>query len=142
MFSPLCYSPYPQLPSQSVSCFLIVRVARSPLTLRPTQQEIGITYDEVNAEFKGRFSVHLDAICWVKRDSYLPQGSHGLKAVTKAKLKYDPVELDPEDMLPYAIEKPQVRPRLCCCAFAHFFSLVPCSSPLTLLPPHAPAPAL
>jgi hypothetical protein len=29
----------------------------------------------------------------VKRDSYLPQGSHGLKAVTKAKLEYDPLEL-------------------------------------------------
>lgn len=69
---------------------------------------MGMTYDDVNAEFKGRFTVHLDAFYWVKRDSYLPQGSHGLKAVTKAKLKYDPVELDPEDMLPFAIERPQV----------------------------------
>jgi len=38
----------------------------------------------------------------------LPQGSHGLKAVTKAKLKYEPIELDAEDMLPFAQEKPQV----------------------------------
>ena len=33
----------------------------------------------------------------------------GLKAVTKHKLGYDPVEISPEDMLPYAREKPQVR---------------------------------
>jgi len=35
---------------------------------------------------------------WVKRDSYLPVGSHNLKAAAKAKLRYDPVELDPEDL--------------------------------------------
>ncbi|CAN0415603.1 unnamed protein product, partial [Ectocarpus sp. 8 AP-2014] len=39
-------------------------------------------------------------------DSYLPQGSHGLKAVTKYKLGYDPVEVDPEDMVRYASERP------------------------------------
>ena len=39
---------------------------------------------------------HLDCLYWVKRDSYLPQGSQGLKAVTKAKLGYDPLEIDPE----------------------------------------------
>lgn len=55
----------------------------------------------------GKWSVHMDCFCWVKRDSYLPQGSQGLKAVTRAKLKYDPVELDPELMLPYAVERPQ-----------------------------------
>lgn len=44
---------------------------------------------------------------WVKRDSYLPQGSQGLKAVTTAKLGYNPIELDPELMTPYAIEQPQ-----------------------------------
>jgi len=37
----------------------------------------------------------------VKRDSYLPQGSQGLKAVTKAKLGYNPIDLDPELMTPY-----------------------------------------
>lgn len=37
---------------------------------------------------------------WVKRDSYLPQGSQGLKAVTTAKLGYNPDELDPELMTP------------------------------------------
>ena len=51
---------------------------------------------------------HMDAFAWVNRDSYLPQGSRGLKAVTVAKLGYDPDELDPELMTPYARERPQV----------------------------------
>ena len=58
-------------------------------------------------EFMGRFSVHIDCMYWVKRDAFLPQGSHGLKAVTKAKLGYDPIEVDPEKMLKYARELPQ-----------------------------------
>lgn len=52
--------------------------------------------------------VHLDCFAWVNRDSYLPQGSRGLKAVTVAKLGYDPDELDPELMTPYASEHPQI----------------------------------
>jgi DNA polymerase epsilon subunit 1 len=48
----------------------------------------------------------MDCLYWVKRDAYLPQGSHGLKAVTKAKLGYDPVELDPEVMVPFAQTRP------------------------------------
>ncbi|KAA8646060.1 DNA polymerase epsilon catalytic subunit POL2 [Aspergillus tanneri] len=51
--------------------------------------------------------VHMDCYAWVNRDSYLPQGSRGLKAVTVAKLGYDPDELDPELMTPYASERPQ-----------------------------------
>jgi DNA polymerase epsilon subunit 1 len=58
-------------------------------------------------EYMGRFSVHMDCFYWVQRDAYLPQGSHGLKAVTKAKLGYDPVELDSELMVPYAKNKSQ-----------------------------------
>lgn len=50
---------------------------------------------------------HLDCFYWVKRDSYLPQGSQGLKAVTKNKLGYDPIEVDPEEMMPLAQEQPQ-----------------------------------
>ena len=50
---------------------------------------------------------HIDCFYWVKRDSYLPQGSQGLKAVTRAKLGYDPIEVDPEDMLPLAQSNPQ-----------------------------------
>lgn len=54
---------------------------------------------------------HLSKIfnSWVKRDSYLPVGSQNLKAVAKAKLHYDPVEIDPEDMCTFAVEQPQVR---------------------------------
>jgi len=59
-----------------------------------------------DGEYVGRCIVHLDAFCWVKRDSYLPQGSQGLKSVTKYKLGYDPVEVDPELMLEYARSKP------------------------------------
>lgn len=51
--------------------------------------------------------VHMDCLAWVNRDSYLPQGSRGLKAVTVAKLGYDPDELDPELMVQYASERPQ-----------------------------------
>ena len=50
--------------------------------------------------------MHLDCFAWVKRDSYLPHGSQGLKAVTRAKLGYDPIEIDAEDMLRFAIEDP------------------------------------
>lgn len=46
----------------------------------------------------------------MKRDSYLPVGSHNLKAAAKAKLSYDPVELDPEEMCRMATEEPQVEP--------------------------------
>ena len=48
----------------------------------------------------------MDAYRWVKRDSYLPVGSQNLKATTKAKLRYDPIELDPEDMCRMAAEDP------------------------------------
>ncbi|KAG8816446.1 DNA polymerase epsilon catalytic subunit [Serendipita sp. 399] len=68
--------------------------------------ETGFARDSEN-EFKSRNCIHMDCFRWVKRDSYLPQGSQGLKAVTKAKLGYNPVELDPELMTPYALERPQ-----------------------------------
>lgn len=57
-------------------------------------------------EYRGRCCVHLDAFSWVQRDSYLPQGAQGLKAVTKYKMGYDPVEVDPEEMVRYARERP------------------------------------
>ncbi|KAI0946543.1 hypothetical protein AcW1_009982 [Taiwanofungus camphoratus] len=68
--------------------------------------EIGFAKDSED-EFKSRTCAHMDCFRWVKRDSYLPQGSQGLKAVTTAKLGYDPIELDPELMTPYAMEQPQ-----------------------------------
>ncbi|KND02716.1 DNA polymerase epsilon catalytic subunit [Spizellomyces punctatus DAOM BR117] len=70
-------------------------------------EEIGFSKDNSN-EYKSYYAIHMDALCWVKRDSYLPQGSQGLKAVTTAKLGYNPMELDPEDMTRFAAEQPQV----------------------------------
>lgn len=67
-------------------------------------QELGV--EKKGEEYSGRCSVHLDAFHWVQRDSYLPQGAQGLKAVTKYKLGYDPVEVDPEDMVRFAQERP------------------------------------
>ncbi|KAI8849698.1 hypothetical protein BC829DRAFT_425255 [Chytridium lagenaria] len=69
--------------------------------------EIGIAKDS-NNEYRAKHAVHVDAFCWVKRDSYLPQGSQGLKAVTKYKLGYNPIEVDPEDMTRFAAEQPQI----------------------------------
>ncbi|TVU12159.1 hypothetical protein EJB05_45789 [Eragrostis curvula] len=70
-------------------------------------EEIGFQCDANQGECRAKFSCHLDCFAWVKRDSYLPQGSHGLKAVTKAKLGYNPLEVNPEDMVRYAMEQPQ-----------------------------------
>ncbi|KAJ2921503.1 hypothetical protein H1R20_g15588, partial [Candolleomyces eurysporus] len=69
--------------------------------------ETGFAID-AEEEYKSRTCVHMDCFRWVKRDSYLPQGSQGLKAVTQSKLGYNPIELDPELMTPYAMEQPQV----------------------------------
>lgn len=70
-------------------------------------KEIGFAKD-LEGEYKSSYCVHMDCYRWVKRDSYLPQGSQGLKAVTTAKLGYNPTELDPELMTPYAYEHPQL----------------------------------
>ncbi|KAH8865564.1 DNA polymerase epsilon catalytic subunit A [Schistosoma japonicum] len=63
--------------------------------------------DGCSVEYLSRPSVHIDCLCWVKRDSYLPVGARGLKAVTKAKLRYDPIEVDPELMCRMARESPK-----------------------------------
>ncbi|KAJ3375373.1 DNA polymerase epsilon catalytic subunit [Allomyces arbusculus] len=70
-------------------------------------EEIGVFRDD-NDEYKSYYAHHSDCFRWVKRDSYLPAGSHGLKAVTTAKLGYNPMELDPEVMLTYAQQEPQI----------------------------------
>lgn len=70
-------------------------------------QEIGFQKDS-QGEYKCPSCIHMDCLRWVKRDSYLPVGSHNLKAAAKAKLGYDPVELDPEEMCRMASEEPQV----------------------------------
>ncbi|SPO03289.1 probable DNA polymerase epsilon, calytic chain POL2 [Cephalotrichum gorgonifer] len=79
--------------------------ARSSVNGIDMYQEIG--WRKVGEEYQCNYSVHMDCFAWVTRDSYLPQGSRGLKAVTVAKLGYDPDELDPELMTPYARERPQ-----------------------------------
>lgn len=71
------------------------------------KQEIGFS-KSVDGNYLSRSAIHMDCFCWVKRDSYLPVGSQGLKAVAKAKLRYDPVEMDPEEMCKMAVEQPQV----------------------------------
>lgn len=71
------------------------------------KQEIGFSKSR-DGTYLSRPSMHMDCLCWVRRDSYLPVGSQGLKAVAKAKLRYDPVELDPEEMCKMAVEQPQV----------------------------------
>ncbi|XP_059611898.1 DNA polymerase epsilon catalytic subunit 1 [Phlebotomus argentipes] len=71
------------------------------------KQEIGFSKNR-EGHFLSRPASHLDCLNWVKRDSYLPVGSQGLKAVAKAKLRYDPVELDPEEICSLAVKRPQV----------------------------------
>jgi len=60
-----------------------------------------------NEYYDCHFILHLDCYRWVKRDSYLPMNSQGLKEVTRIKLGYYPDEIDPEDMVRLAIEQPQ-----------------------------------
>lgn len=83
--------------------FIEIRAAKHGMDMA---QEIGFKMTK-SGECLSRSSVHMDCMHWVNRDSYLPQGSRGLKMVTKYKLGYDPVEVDPEDMVRFAAEQPQ-----------------------------------
>ncbi|EFO63005.1 DNA polymerase epsilon, catalytic subunit [Giardia lamblia P15] len=92
--------------------FVDVRAAAYGMNLL---DEIGILKSEstsraglIEKQYYARAVPHLDCFRWVRRDSYLPQGSQGLKAVTRAKLKYHPDELSPELMVSYAQTDPQV----------------------------------
>jgi DNA polymerase epsilon subunit 1 len=80
--------------------------ARSSVLGIDMYREIGFRKNSEDI-YQSDYCAHMDAFAWVNRDSYLPQGSRGLKAVTVAKLGYDPDELDPELMTPYASERPQ-----------------------------------
>ena len=84
--------------------FIDERCKQNKLNL---SEEIGMKYNTKAECYSTPYAPHLDAFCWVQRDSYLPQGSQGLKAVTKAKLGYDPLSLDPEDMVIFASKYPQ-----------------------------------
>lgn len=70
-------------------------------------EEIGFKLDTQSQTYSSSYCCHMDCFQWVTRDSYLPQGSRGLKAVTRLKLGYDPLELDPELMTPFARDQPQ-----------------------------------
>ncbi|CRK94685.1 CLUMA_CG008185, isoform A [Clunio marinus] len=83
--------------------FLETRAAIYDIDMK---REIGFVKNR-EGNYLSRPCMHMDCLCWVKRDSYLPVGSQGLKAVAKAKLRYDPVELDPEEMCKKAVEHPQ-----------------------------------
>uniref|UniRef100_A0A8C4T9X8 DNA polymerase epsilon catalytic subunit n=1 Tax=Erpetoichthys calabaricus TaxID=27687 RepID=A0A8C4T9X8_ERPCA len=83
--------------------FVEARAAHHGLSM---YSEIGFQKDS-QGEYKSSQAIHMDCLRWVKRDSYLPVGSHNLKAAAKAKLGYDPVELDPEEMCRMATEEPQ-----------------------------------
>ncbi|KAI9141033.1 DNA polymerase-like protein epsilon [Paraphysoderma sedebokerense] len=80
--------------------------ARAKVYNMDMHKEIGF-YKDAAEEYKCFNAAHIDCLRWVKRDSYLPAGSHGLKAVTTSKLGYNPMELDPEDMTRFAAEQPQ-----------------------------------
>ncbi|CUG92135.1 DNA polymerase epsilon catalytic subunit, putative [Bodo saltans] len=80
--------------------------ARATVHGMDMRREIGFAQGAEGATLNQKIP-HLDCFYWVKRDSYLPQGSQGLKAVTKYKLGYDPIEVDPEEMLPLAQTNPQ-----------------------------------
>jgi DNA polymerase epsilon subunit 1 len=41
--------------------------------------EIGFRVNTKTGECTSKSTVHMDCLCWVNRDSYLPQGSRGLK---------------------------------------------------------------
>nr|AGE96126.1 DNA polymerase epsilon [Encephalitozoon cuniculi] len=82
--------------------FLEKRMLRYGISLRETAGFV--RRDEY---YISPFIVHLDCYKWVRRDSYLPAGSQGLKAVTKAKLGYFPDEVDPEDMVGLAVSDPE-----------------------------------
>ncbi|CAJ0844766.1 4829_t:CDS:10, partial [Entrophospora sp. SA101] len=64
--------------------------------------EIGFSENKY-AEYTSDYCIHMDCFYWVKRDSYLPVGSQGLKRVTESKLGYNPDELDPEVMTMYIL---------------------------------------
>lgn len=87
--------------------FVDKRAAKYNLDLK---RETGFQKEPAGQEenYLCRQCLHMDAYKWVKRDSYLPVGSQGLKAAAKAKLRFDPVELDPELMCRMAAEQPQV----------------------------------
>ena len=56
--------------------FIETRAAKHGLDM---QAQIGFQMNRKSNECLSRFAVHMDCLAWVNRDSYLPQGSRGLK---------------------------------------------------------------
>lgn len=54
--------------------------ARSIVHGLDMKKEIGF-YKNLSGEYCAYNAMHMDCFCWVKRDSYLPQGSQGLKVI-------------------------------------------------------------
>jgi DNA polymerase epsilon subunit 1 len=70
------------------------------------REQIGY-WKDMSGDYRSTYGIHMDCLNWVVRDSYLPQGSHGLKEVTKKLLGYNPIEIHPEEMVRCAQEDPQ-----------------------------------
>eukprot|EP00173_Palmaria_palmata_P002207 Plantae.Rhodophyta-Palmaria_palmata.ctg2374.p1 GENE.Plantae.Rhodophyta-Palmaria_palmata.ctg2374~~Plantae.Rhodophyta-Palmaria_palmata.ctg2374.p1 ORF type:complete len:167 (-),score=24.85 Plantae.Rhodophyta-Palmaria_palmata.ctg2374:361-861(-) len=62
--------------------------------------------NDISCQTSGRTAIHMDVFHWVNRDSYLPQGSRGLKNVTRALLSFEPEKLSPEEMMAACVERP------------------------------------
>jgi DNA polymerase epsilon subunit 1 len=54
---------------------------------------------------QGLKSIQMNVFHLVNRDSYLPQGSRGLTAVTRTLLGLEPEEIRPEEMIAAASER-------------------------------------
>jgi DNA polymerase epsilon subunit 1 len=61
--------------------FMDTRAAKYGLDMAA---ELGVRVDRQSGEALSRSAVHMDCLHWVNRDSYLPQGSRGLKASARA----------------------------------------------------------
>ena len=84
------------------------RASKQSLSMAALWGFTGRTIIANKTEYTSKVVLHMDCFKWVERDSYLPCGSRGLKAVTKAKLFYQAREVDPELMVQYCLIKPQV----------------------------------
>ncbi|EZG43301.1 DNA polymerase [Gregarina niphandrodes] len=88
--------------------YVMERCTRNGLSLKDTWGFQCTELPNMKTQFTSPIILHIDCLKWVERDSYLPCGSRGLKAVARAKLRYEPREVDPELMVEYCWTKPQI----------------------------------
>jgi DNA polymerase epsilon subunit 1 len=74
---------------------LSLRPGRAYWGLICTKRLVSEEYEDI---YQSDYCVHMDCFSWVKPRQLLATRQSGLKAVTVAKLGYDPDELDPELM--------------------------------------------